>query len=239
MRITERHLLDEIGNIVADGNANGPSHESRQGGKKFYNFLDLPPKLKSYIEESREQSIPAAATQFGMSPGSLKRILNGEPLSENMLFRLRNYLEYALGHPGISVMHDEPDAYFGDWRRTSTSEVQFAITHVAHRLLYLKKVVEASNSLLSEPDGPIDPIQVAQLVALLEATLAALKAPLVEKEQTAGVFGFLKKLGKRVLAKKSEDALSAAIDGAVEAGSELLEKLGDAPSVSDLGNIVQ
>ena len=239
MHITERHLLDEIGNIILDSNINGYSHESRQGGKRFYKSLALAPKLKAYIEDSRKQSIPAAAASFNMSPGSLKRILTGEPISENMLFRLRNYFEYALGHPGISVMHDEPDAYFGDWRSTNTSEVQSAITHVAGRLLYLKKVVEASNSILGDPDGPVDPIQIAQLIALLEATLAALKAPLIEKEQTAGVFGYIKKIGKRVFARKAEDALSAAIDGAVEAGSELLEKLNEVPSVSDLGNIVQ
>lgn len=238
MRITERHLLDEIGNIVADGYANGPSHESRQAGKKFYNSLDLPLKLKSYIEESRKESLSNAAEQFGMSPASLKRVLNGGPLSENMLFRLRNYLEYALQHPGISVMRDEGDVYFGDWRRTNSAEVQDAISEVAQRLIYLKRVIETSNSL-NEPDAPIDSIQVAQLIALLEATLAALKAPLVEKEQTTGVINYIKELGKRVFTRKAEEVVSAAIDSAVEAGGDLVERLGDAPGVSDLGSIIQ
>jgi hypothetical protein len=52
------------------------------------------------------------------------------------------------------------------------------------------------------------------------------------------VFGYLKKLGKRVLDKKVENALSSAIDQAVDSGSDLLDKLGDAPSISDLGGII-
>jgi hypothetical protein len=75
-------------------------------------------------------------------------------------------------------------------------------------------------------------------MAMLETTLSALKAPFVERQQTTGVFGYLKKLGKRVLDKKVENALSSAIDQAVDSGSDLLDKLGDAPSISDLGGII-
>jgi len=134
-------------------------------------------------------------------------------------------------------MRDENDVYFGDWRATNTAQVQAAISQVAGRLIYLKKVVETSNSL-NGPDVPIDKIQIAQLIALLESTLSALKAPFVERQQTAGVIGYIKKLGKRVLDKKAENAVSNAIDQAVDAGADLLDKLADAPGVSDLGGII-
>jgi hypothetical protein len=45
-----------------------------------------------------------------MDPRTLKSIMNRGPLSENLLFRLRNSLEYALQHPGISVMRDDKEA---------------------------------------------------------------------------------------------------------------------------------
>src|SRR4051812_18870900 len=121
MSITERDLLDEIGNLIKHNDVHGSVHTSTRSARKFFDPLDLPVKLDSYIKGSRRQSLASAAKMFGISAQSLKTIIGGGPLSENMLFRLRNSLEYALVHPGISVEGNQQDIYFGDWRATETA----------------------------------------------------------------------------------------------------------------------
>lgn len=238
MSVTERDLLDEIANIISYNNVHGSARRSRQTQKFFFDPLELPEKLASYVKDSRRQSASAVAKMFQMSPKTLKSIIDHGPLSESMLFRLRNSLEYALQHPGISVQRDEGDTYYGDWRRTNTAEIQHAIDDLAKNLIFLKKVIESSNSLNSS-DSPIDKIQIAQVTALLEATLAAIKAPFVETSQTSGFVRFLKRLGKKGVEKGVEVAVTHAIDAAASSGSELLNTLRDAVQVSDLGTIIK
>ena len=234
MPIVERDLLAEIGKITSSGAA----YASREKARKFYNGLQLPRKLSSYIQDTQRMSMSRAAKTFGISPPALKQILSGGSISENMLFRLRNALEQlSAATQSGTASKGRRKAFPGDWRNTNTVEIQAAISEVANRLIFLKNVVVSSNSLKA-PDAPIDSLQLAQLISMLEATLSALKAPFVEKKQTAGVFGYLKKLGKRVVEKRVENALSSAIDQAVNAGSDLLDKLGDAPGTSDLGGII-
>jgi hypothetical protein len=237
MAITERDLLDEIANIITHNNLHGTAYTSKERGKRFFEPLALPEKLASYIRDSRKESVASVAKMFDMSAQSLKRIIDREQPSENMLFRLRNSLEYAIQHPGISVMRDEPDVYFGDWRNTNSNAVQNAISEVSARLVFLRRTIESSNSIKAA-DSPVDPIQIAQLIAMLEATLAALKAPFVDTDQTGGFLNYLKKLGKRLAKDKTESAISDAIDSAVDAGTDLLIELQNAAGTSDIGGII-
>ena len=69
-----------------------------------------------------------------MSRQTLDSILAGGPLSENMLFRIRNSLEYASQHPGISIDHSE-NVYPGDWRGTGKQAIQDAIGVVTEKLV--------------------------------------------------------------------------------------------------------
>jgi hypothetical protein len=238
MPITERDLLDEIGNIIHHNNVHGSAKFSGDSARVFFDPLELPEKLKSYIKDSRHESFTSVATMFGMSAKTLASIVNGGPLSENMLFRIRNSLDYARGHPGISVERDEGDTYFGDWRNTNTVEIQAAISDLALKLVFLKKVIE-SNNILNSSESPIDKIQIAQVIALLESTLVAITAPLVETGQTSGFVNFLKKLGKKGVEKGVEVAITHAIDGAVNSGSKLLHKLADASGTADVGTIIK
>jgi len=231
MPISERDVLDAIEEIVRQGSAYG----SRERGKHFYDPLDLPARLSTYISAA-DLSIAQAAKMLGISSGSLKRILEGGSLSENMLFRIRNTMEYALGHPGISLQKED-DVFPGDWRGTSKRAVQDAIATVTEKLIFLRDAVLASNSLKSD-DAPIDRLQIAQLIALLNATLAALQAPYVEAGQTGGFFRWLAKLGKRGVEKGLEGKISDAIDGATEAGSKLFDAFGNSSGPSDLGSII-
>jgi transcriptional regulator with XRE-family HTH domain len=237
MPLTERDILDEIGNIITQNQVRGTQYSSKQTARTIYDSLELPVKLALYIRESRRESLSSFAKLVGISPQSISSILNGRTVSENMLFRLRNGLEYALQHPGISVLKDRPDVFLGDWRRTNGGEIQAAIANVASHLVVLKNSIETSNSL-NGLNSPIDKIEIAQLVALLEATLAAIKGPVVNAEQTSGFFRWLRKLGKRGIEKGIEAGVSDAIGKAVDAGSELLESLDDASAISDLGSII-
>jgi nucleoside diphosphate kinase len=230
---TTEQVLDEIRKVVSFEAA----YVSREKARKFYDSHELPAKLSSYVK-NRSQSISRTAKTLGLAADTLKRIMSGDSITENMLFRPRNSLEQlkAANQPS-SASKSRRKTFSGDWRNTNSIDIQAAISEVANRLVFLKNIVVRSNSLKA-PDSPIDSIQLAQLMAMLETTLSALKAPFVERQQTTGVFGYLKKLGKRVLDKKVENALSSAIDQAVDSGSDLLDKLGDAPSISDLGGII-
>jgi hypothetical protein len=233
MTVSERTILDELAQVVDRGS----KYASRERGKNFFDSLELPALLQEYITASRPMNKSQAARLIGVSPATLRQVLSGKPLSENILFRLRNSFENALQHPGSSVLGDEPDVYFGDWRNTSPRQIQEAISAVAEKLLFLKKIVEGSNSL-SSPDSPIDKIQIAQLVALLEATLAAIKAPYVNASETRGFFKWLTKLVKVGIEKGVEHQVSDAMNHAVVAGNDFLHHLASSPGPSDLGDII-
>jgi len=231
MAISERDLLDEIHDIIR----NRDIHGSRQQGKNFYDSGKLPELLVQY-RNAAGKSWPEFAAMMGMSAKTLRAISNGGPLSENMLFRIRNTMEYAYQHPGISIQKED-DTFPGDWKDTRTKSIQAAIATVAEKLIFLKNAVLESNSV-GRPGSPVDEIQVAQLIALLEATIAALKAPYVEPKQTSGFIQWLKKLGKSGVEKGLEGKVKEAIDGVVDAGGDLLGKLADASGPSDLGGMI-
>ncbi len=231
MPTTERDVLDALHRVVQEANV----RNSRERGKHFYEPLDLPERLAEYMKEAG-LSARKAADMFNISPASLRRILAGDDISENMLFRMRGGLEYASQHPGISLQKDG-DTYPGDWRGTSKESVQSAITLVTEKLIYLRDAVVESNSLGSD-NAPIDRVQVAQLIALLEATLKALKAPYVDAAQTSGFFKWLRRVLTRGLEKGLEGKVSDALDGAVGAGGELIEVLSQSSGPSDLGSII-
>ncbi|MEZ2144412.1 helix-turn-helix transcriptional regulator [Bradyrhizobium sp. DN5] len=235
--LTEREILDEIDNIIRHDQVHGSAHVSRQSGRKIFDSLALPDKLSRYIRESRQSSLSEFSKLTGISAQTLSSILNGRSITENMLFRLRTGLEYAIQHPGLSVVGDRGDVFLGDWRTTDTEGIQSVINNVALHLVALKRAIETSNSL-NGGNSPIDAIQIAQLVALLESTLAAIKAPLVNVRETSGFFRWLRTLGKRAVEKGVEEGVSAAIHKAVDAGGDLLDNLEEGSVISDLGSII-
>ena len=231
MAVTERDVLDAIHELVREAEVHG----SRERGKNFYTAMNLPARLQDYLAAAN-LTVPQAAKSFSMSPQSLRSILKGGSISENMLFGLRNAMEYASQHPGISLQKED-DVYPGDWRGTRKENVQKAIGIVTERLIYLRDAVLESNSL-KEDNAPIDKLQIVQLIALLEATLATLKAPYVETQNTGGFFKWLGKVGRRGAEKGLEGKVAEAIDKAVDAGGKLFDALGSSSGPSDLGGII-
>jgi transcriptional regulator with XRE-family HTH domain len=182
---------------------------------------------------AKRASLKQVATMLDLSPQTLTRILNGSDISENMLFRLRNSMEYASQHPGISLQKDE-EVYPGDWRGTQKQSVQEAIGVVTGNLIVLRDAITASNSI-NGPNAPIDPLQVAQLVALLNSMLSALQAPFVEARQAGGFFRWLASVAKGGAQKGIEENISKAFNAAIAAGKKLIEALLDSSGPPDLG----
>jgi hypothetical protein len=219
-------VLDEIDQILEQSKY----YQSRESGKRFYDQRNFPSVLTSYVAQSG-QPIKANAQKFGMSPDTLKKLMSGGPLSENMLFRVRSALVAEAGSL-------EKDSVFpGDWCDATPRKVTTVISEVSDKLIFLKRVVEGSN-FLSSRNAPIDKIQVAQLIALLTETLAALRAPLVDKKRTSGFFRWLGKLARVSAEKGVEKIVVDAMGDAANAGADLIHHLSGHPGVTDLGNII-
>jgi len=219
-------VLNEIDTILEKSKY----YQSRESGKRFYDSKSFPSKLTTFIAQSG-LTVRQNAQRFGMSVETLKRIISGGPLSENMLNRVRSRLV-------IESKASEQSAIFpGDWRSATPAEVASAIADVSNKLVFLKKVIEESNFLRSE-DSPIDKIQVLQLIALLTATIEALRAPLIDKKQASGFFRWLGKLATASAKKGVEKIVVDAMGDAVNAGTDLIHHRSSHAGTTDLGNII-
>jgi hypothetical protein len=224
--VSATSLLREIDELLE----NSKYYQSRESGKRFYDSDNFPPLLAGYVAQTGG-TLKANAKRFGMSPKTLEKLMSGGPLSDNMIFRIRSAL-------AIEVAAAAKKAIFpGEWHDATPAKVSAAISEVSARLVFLKKVVEGSNFLVSE-ESPIDKIQVVQLMALLTATVEALRAPFVDKKQTSGFFRWLGKLARTSAEKGVEKVVVDAMSDAASAGSGLLRDLSSKADITDLGNIL-
>ena len=192
--------------------------------------------LSKYCSEERHDfSISEASRRFGMSPSSLKEIFSGNDISENMLFRLQRYFEQYVEFEKTS-MEEVDQKLFQQWRLTDQIMVQETISSVSLSLAALLKVVVASNQLGSE-NSPINALQKAQLIAMLEAMLASLKAPVIQMNETEGLFSWLKKIAKRGAEKGLEKGVSDGLRDVIENGEKLISELATQPGISDLDKL--
>jgi plasmid maintenance system antidote protein VapI len=196
----------------------------------------LPKVLFEYcFKESDSYSISEASRRFGMSPGSLRKILTGNDVSENMLFRLQKYFEQYDEFENMSV-EEVDQKLFQQWRLTDQIMVQEAISSVSISLAALLKVVLASNQLGTE-NSPINTLQKAQLIAMLEAMLASLKAPAIQMNETKGLISWIKKIAKRGAEKGIEKGVSDGMRDFIENGEKLVSELATQPGISDLDKL--
>jgi hypothetical protein len=225
-RVTSETVLREINRIFEQDDY----YQSRQSGKRFYKAHKLPPMLSIYIVNSGKK-LRDHAKEFGMSPKTLESILAGGATSDNMLIRIRSSLSRDV------ATERKKATYLGDWRDASPSGVAEAITIVSQKLVFLKKVIEGNNFLKSE-DSPIDKIQVAQLLALLAATIEALRAPHVDKESVGGFFRWLARIMKKSAEKGVEKIVVDAMEDAVKSGKDLVGNLSESSGTTDIGTFI-
>ncbi|WP_187969763.1 helix-turn-helix domain-containing protein [Aquibium microcysteis] len=215
--------FENLTSAVLAALARGPVYNIRDRGKNLYEGGEVARSLQFWIDDNKITT-SEAAKRLGMSPSTIKAILAGERISDSMLARML--------------------APFGDsirlrsrWRDVTAEDVQETISQVSTRLIRLRDLIRGSNSLNGE-NSPLDPIITSQIIALLEATLASIKAPYVEEPQTKGFFSWLKRVGKKAVEKGVEKEITDAIGSAGDSGAELLKKLSDLPGISDLDKIL-
>lgn len=229
--ISETEKLLNLINSIADGD----SASSIQSARRFYDSGDLAPALQNYIDY-QNLSKSKMAENCDISPQSINRILAGGDISENMLFRLKRYLEKYLEFEK-TTMGDFEEEFFRKWRLTDSVQVQEAISNVSLSLTALHKTVLESNQVGSE-NSVIGPLQKAQLVALLESMLSALKAPAVDTTATGGFFSWLGRIAKRGAEKGLEKGISDSLGDAIDGGEKLLNELASQPAITDLDKLV-
>lgn len=228
MKVTARSVLDEVDKIIQKGEFGS----SFSRGKNFYRPRSLPFLLKNFVA-GRSMNKSAAAKFFGFSTTSLENIFSGIDVSENMLFRLKIALEADIRQSSKSKKSIFP----GNWRSANTNKIQAEISIVSEKLIFLKRAIQESNSL-GLKNAPIDDVQIAQVIALLETTLAAIRAPLVETSRVQGFFGWLRGVMKKAVGRGIEKRVSQAADDAIKAGEDLIRKLLDRPGGDDLGGLM-
>jgi len=123
------------------------------------------------------------------------------------------------------------------WKLTTSEHVQHAITEVAATLTALYETINESNELGS-PRSILGPLQKAQLIALLEAMLAALKAPAIDSKSAGGFFNWLGRIAKRGAEKGLEKGVSDSLGNAIDSGEKLLSELASQPSITDLDKLI-
>jgi hypothetical protein len=209
---------------------NATFYDSKERGKRFYDAHGLPSMLASYVAR-HALTIAAAARQFGMSGDTLKRLMSGRAISDTMLMRLRSALSEE------AKRNARQATFGGDWHEATSAKVASAIADVSDRLVFLKKVITSNNHLLSE-DSPIDRIQVLQLIALLTATIEALRAPLIDKKQAGGFFRWLARFAKTSAQKGLEKLVVDAMNDAAHSGAHLVHELSTQAGIPDLGSLL-
>lgn len=228
MSTSKGDLLNVVQKIVRDSDFG----VSRERGKRFYPTRELPDLLRDYMLSSG-WSLAATARALDLGPSSLTRILKGDDISENMLFRIRYALE--LTHSSSSLDKGS-NIYPGDWRGTQKESIQAAIGVVTEKLIFLRDSVLESNSINSS-NAPIDSLQVAQLLALLNSMLSALQAPFVEARTTGGFFRWLGSIARKGAERGLEGKISDAFSAAIAAGKKLIDVLMNSSGPPDLGGL--
>jgi hypothetical protein len=217
-----RRSIDEHAILLALGDTIRLDHVgiSKERGKRFFSADRLHPVIKNYLDFWKI-SKAEFCRRFDISPSTLQSILNGNDISDSTLFRLRKSIEefrYS------NIQAEDILTIPGDWRSTDGNDVQKAISRLSITLIELLKSVRASNSV-GDKASPIDNIQKAQLIALLESALAELKAPYVDIQRQSGLIAWLKRLGKAGLEKGVEEKIGGVISDVVDAGTELINQI--------------
>lgn len=211
-------ILNEIKRISA---SHGQS--STESAREFYNSGRLPELLKVHFFEEQSLTRSEVANRLGMSTTSLRRVLTDYSISENMLFRVQNYFTTNL-------------AQEKEWFIISSSKAQEIVTALSSQLDQLYSIVKMNNSLGLESSA-LSPIQKAQLISMLEAMIAMLRAPAVSKKQTKTFFDWLTFALKKGAEKGIEKQISNGMESAIATGHELITHLDSLPGANNLSDL--
>lgn len=196
---------------------------SLQAGRNYYTLGHLPKQIEKYFGSRRIFSLDQISQELGMSSSTVRGLLRGNDISENMLFRLHNYFRFQSVAEDVGENLAEPVLQM-KWRSTASEVVQEKISSVASSLTALLHLVETSNSL-GNPNSVVGDLERRQLIAILESALAMLKAPAVNVQEASGFFGWLRRISRRGVEKGLENQIRNATEAASVEGIELLGEL--------------
>ena len=169
------------------------------------------------------------------SSGTLKRIIEGKDISENMLLRVENYFQKCL----LSSVIDErsvEDVLRRPWRIVNAESTHTLIAKLSESIASLMVLLRESNSL-SDNEKVISRIQKQHLITLLEATLIELKAPAIDAKKTSRLFGWMKTILRRGAEGGIESSINGAIRSTIEDGVSLVGALAKEAGVEHLDKL--
>jgi hypothetical protein len=227
---TIEETLAEIRSIRTD-----EAYSSMQAARNYYDSGSLPKLLKEHFFSEKFLNISQSARLLGVSSGTLKRILEGKDISENMLLRVENYFQKCL----LSSVIDErrvEDVLRRPWRIVHDENTHALIANLSGSIERLVVLLRESNSL-SDNEKVISRIQKQQLIALLEATIIELKAPAIDAKKASRLFGWIKTILRRGVERGIESSVSGAMKSTFEDGVSLVGALAKEVGVEHLDKL--
>ena len=197
-------------------------HESTSAGRYGDSDLVVLSKSLLWTKSNLGLTVVELSKKLIFSPKVISSILGcNRPRFDNFLRCTNNLIalldEWISEHPGVPPVFSGQPA---DWRTLKASASK-KIQKIAQEITELLDIVRYSNSLAMS-DGILTPELRAQLVALLETTLAQLHSPVIEKSFMSKMASWIPKLGKKVAAEAGEKVVEKL---ARDAGAGLIDLL--------------
>ena len=175
------------------------------------------PKLKDIDARVRG---PVMIAVLSHTQGYLRKLKEVHAADASRTEKLDDrFLEVAAAHPpqAIQIWTEQWVFVKGGSR---AKEIIMAVTELLEEAVLLAK---ANN--LPEDQAALTDIERAQLIAILETTLAMLKAPMVEPGLLKKTATIAKEIAQRTAKKKAEDALGTGLGYAAKKIAELIASL--------------
>ena len=211
------------------------AYSSMQAARNYYDSGRIPKLLRQHFFSEKFLNMSQSARLLGVSSGTLKRIIEGKDISENMLLRVENYFQKCL----LSSVIDErsvEDVLRRPWRIVNAESTHTLIAKLSESIASLMVLLRESNSL-SDNEKVISRIQKQQLITLLEATLIELKAPAIDAKKTSRLFDWMKTILRRGAEGGIESSINGAIRSTIEDGVSLVGALAKEAGVEHLDKL--
>lgn len=213
-------------------------HSHAHGSNASQIQVSLPLGLGDKIFKWRTKikvSIPGLAKQIGVSNNFLNLIEQNKPVRYSELDRASK----GFSLPIKSDLNEDEVSEEGieeKWVSTETERINLIIVGLSENLQNLISIIKTDNQLNSS-DEILNPVQKAQLIAMLEATLIELKAPNFSVNKSKGFLDFMKRIGKKAAEKEATERVRGAFDGVVDGTEKLVNEAGSVDGPSDIMNL--
>ena len=220
--------MDNAGRILNDLLNVAASIEDAKGDRIFYSK----PHAQVIDRLRRDANISYAelARTSGESTRSISRFLKqnkgGSSVALNLVRGMQALIQADLEPKLNDRIGDTSGSKEVKWAYAG-KDAQVEISNLARSLKSLLAHIQGNNEL-GGVESIIGPLEKSQLIALLEAALAELKAPYVDTERVNNIANWTGKIAKKAAEKEATEVTKSVFEGVSNAGFKLLEKLKDA-----------